>query len=67
MKSAHKGDANDGEAKKKAAIAVAPAAALAATGATTVVDLNDDEKVSDLSNRQLHRYNNSINSLKYIG
>ncbi|XP_064552650.1 metastasis-associated protein MTA3 isoform X2 [Drosophila montana] len=55
MKSAHKGDANDGEAKKKAAIAATPAAALAATGATTVVDLNEDEKVSDLSNRQLHR------------
>ncbi|XP_030559606.1 metastasis-associated protein MTA3 isoform X2 [Drosophila novamexicana] len=55
MKSAHKGDANDGEAKKKAAIAATPAAALAATGATTIVDLNEDEKVSDLSNRQLHR------------
>ncbi|KAH8310371.1 hypothetical protein KR044_001020, partial [Drosophila immigrans] len=55
MKSAHKGDANDGEAKKKAAITATPAAALASTGATTVVDLNDDEKVSDLSNRQLHR------------
>lgn len=58
MKSAHKVEANDGEAKKKAAIAAAtPVAALAATGTTTaVVDLNDDEKVSDLSNRQLHRY-----------
>ncbi|KAH8402715.1 hypothetical protein KR215_008055, partial [Drosophila sulfurigaster] len=55
MKSAHKGDANDGEAKKKTAITATPAAALASTGATTVVDLNDDEKVSDLSNRQLHR------------
>ncbi|XP_034485116.1 metastasis-associated protein MTA3 isoform X2 [Drosophila innubila] len=56
MKSAHKGDANDGEAKKKAAIAAAPATAVATTGATgAVVDLNDDEKVSDLSNRQLHR------------
>ncbi|KAL7729969.1 hypothetical protein ACLKA6_009269 [Drosophila palustris] len=55
MKSAHKGDANDGEAKKKASIAATPATALAATGATAVVDLNDDEKVSDLSNRQLHR------------
>ncbi|XP_030239329.1 metastasis-associated protein MTA3 isoform X1 [Drosophila navojoa] len=57
MKSAHKVEANDGESKKKAAIAAAtPVAALAATGATTtVVDLNDDDKVSDLSNRQLHR------------
>lgn len=55
MKSAHKGDANDGEAKKKAAISATPTSALAASGVTTVVDLNDDEKVSDLSNRQLHR------------
>ncbi|XP_032592659.1 metastasis-associated protein MTA3 isoform X3 [Drosophila grimshawi] len=55
MKSANKGDANDGEAKKKAAIAAIPVAAVTATGVTTVVDLNDDEKVSDLSNRQLHR------------
>lgn len=56
MKSAHKGDANDGEAKKKAAISATPTSALAASGGvTTVVDLNDDEKVSDLSNRQLHR------------
>lgn len=56
MKSAHKGDANDGEAKKKAAISATPTSALAASGGvTTVVDLNYDEKVSDLSNRQLHR------------
>lgn len=65
MKSAHKGDANDGEAKKKAAIAATPAAALAATGATTIVDLNEDEKVSDLSNRQLHRYEYLINFKDY--
>ncbi|KAH8359693.1 hypothetical protein KR093_008390 [Drosophila rubida] len=55
MKSAHKGDANDGDAKKKSSISTTPASALSSTGATTVVDLNDDEKVSDLSNRQLHR------------
>ncbi|ALC47524.1 MTA1-like [Drosophila busckii] len=51
MKSAHKGDTNDvAEAKKKAALSASPALT-----ASAVVDLNDDDKVSDLSNRQLHR------------
>ncbi|XP_068152228.1 metastasis-associated protein MTA3 isoform X1 [Drosophila tropicalis] len=58
MKSANKGDINDGEAKKKGALPVAttptPTAA-AATTPTAVVDLNDEDKISDLTNRQLHR------------
>ncbi|XP_016989093.2 metastasis-associated protein MTA3 isoform X2 [Drosophila rhopaloa] len=60
MKSATKGDGGDSEAKKKAsAAATTPTATSAGVGAattpTTVVDLNDDEKISDLTNRQLHR------------
>ncbi|XP_052835198.1 metastasis-associated protein MTA3 isoform X2 [Drosophila gunungcola] len=62
MKSATKGDGGDSEAKKKASAAVTtPSATSAGAGAgpattpTTVVDLNDDDKISDLTNRQLHR------------
>ncbi|KAH8344005.1 hypothetical protein KR084_003124 [Drosophila pseudotakahashii] len=58
MKSATKGDGADSEAKKKAA-ASTPTATSAGTGPATtptaVVDLNDDDKISDLTNRQLHR------------
>nr|NP_730976.1 metastasis associated 1-like, isoform A [Drosophila melanogaster]AAF51980.2 metastasis associated 1-like, isoform A [Drosophila melanogaster] len=58
MKSATKGDAGEGDAKKKSSSAAStPTATLAglATTPTAVVDLNDDEKISDLTNRQLHR------------
>ncbi|XP_032305541.1 metastasis-associated protein MTA3 isoform X2 [Drosophila ananassae] len=58
MKSATKGDGSDGDSKKKgSATATTPTAAGAGSGGTptTVVDLNDDEKISDLTNRQLHR------------
>ncbi|SPP87922.1 metastasis-associated protein MTA3 isoform X3 [Drosophila guanche] len=58
MKSANKGDASgDSDAKKKASAATTPTAtaAASATTPTAVVDLNDDEKISDLTNRQLHR------------
>ncbi|XP_017130748.1 metastasis-associated protein MTA3 isoform X2 [Drosophila elegans] len=62
MKSATKGDGGDSEAKKKAsAAATTPTATSAGAGSgpvttpTTVVDLNDDDKISDLTNRQLHR------------
>lgn len=58
MKSATKGDGGDGDAKKKSSSAAStPTAASAglATTPTAVVDLNDDEKISDLTNRQLHR------------
>ncbi|XP_017044149.1 metastasis-associated protein MTA3 isoform X2 [Drosophila ficusphila] len=58
MKSATKGDGSDSEAKKKAS-ASTPSATSAGTGSATtptaVVDLNDDDKISDLTNRQLHR------------
>ncbi|XP_017008301.2 metastasis-associated protein MTA3 isoform X2 [Drosophila takahashii] len=58
MKSATKGDGGDSEAKKKVA-ASTPTATSAGTGPATtptaVVDLNDDDKISDLTNRQLHR------------
>ncbi|XP_030371549.1 metastasis-associated protein MTA3 isoform X2 [Scaptodrosophila lebanonensis] len=59
LKSAHKSDANDGEIKKKVVpttVASAPTSTTATgTNNTTVVDINDDDKVSDLTNRQLHR------------
>ncbi|XP_036675009.1 metastasis-associated protein MTA3 isoform X1 [Drosophila suzukii] len=60
MKSATKGDGGDSEAKKKASAAAStPTATSAGTGSATtptaVVDLNDDDKISDLTNRQLHR------------
>lgn len=59
MKSATKGDGSDGDSKKKGSTtATTPTAGGAGSGGTptTVVDLNDDEKISDLTNRQLHRY-----------
>ncbi|XP_017082220.1 metastasis-associated protein MTA3 isoform X2 [Drosophila eugracilis] len=60
MKSATKGDGGDSDAKKKATSATStPIATSTGTGPATtptaVVDLNDDEKISDLTNRQLHR------------
>ncbi|XP_016954034.1 metastasis-associated protein MTA3 isoform X2 [Drosophila biarmipes] len=58
MKSATKGDGGDSEAKKKASAATTPTSTAGAGSATTptaVVDLNDDDKISDLTNRQLHR------------
>jgi len=60
MKSATKGDGGDSEAKKKASAAAStPTATSAGTGSATtptaVVDLNDDDKISDLSNRSTRR------------
>ncbi|XP_017104626.2 metastasis-associated protein MTA3 isoform X2 [Drosophila bipectinata] len=58
MKSATKGDGSDADSKKKGSTtATTPTSAGAGSGGmpTTVVDLNDDDKISDLTNRQLHR------------
>ncbi|KAH8381981.1 hypothetical protein KR009_001208 [Drosophila setifemur] len=59
MKSATKGDGGDSDKKKGSTTATTPTAtgtgAAASTTPTAVVDLNDDDKISDLSNRQLHR------------
>ncbi|KAH8273144.1 hypothetical protein KR018_006418, partial [Drosophila ironensis] len=55
MKSATKGDGGDDSKKKGSATATTPTSAGAGGAPTAVVDLNDDDKISDLTNRQLHR------------